>query len=370
MEKTMRFLAMTDWEVGITSEPFVIAGPCSAETEQQVLATARQVASQGVKAFRAGIWKPRTRPNSFEGVGVKGLPWLTKVKEETGMLVATEVANQHHVYEALKHNVDILWIGARTTANPFAVQDIATALTGVDVIVLVKNPVNPEIDLWVGAIERIYQAGIRRMAAIHRGFSTFEKSNYRNAPLWQVPIELIRRLKGLPILIDPSHICGNRELRGISQKALDLNYSGMIIEVHIDPDHALSDAKQQITPVGLKDLLASLKNRNLNTTNEEFIHTLDILRRKIDKLDDEILEILHQRFTLVETIGNYKKKNNVTVLQPNRWQEILTKARQTALELNLNPDFVEKIFKTIHEESINSQTKIMNDDSNSAAFEN
>jgi len=359
----MNFLPISAWGVGVTSGPLLIAGPCSAETEKQVMETAHALASQGVKVFRAGIWKPRTRPNSFEGVGVRGLPWLKKVKEETGMLVATEVANQHHVYEALKHGVDVLWLGARTTANPFAVQEIASAITGANVTVLVKNPVNPEIDLWVGAIERIYQAGIRRLGAIHRGFSTFEKSNYRNAPLWQVPIELIRRLKGIPVLVDPSHICGNRELRMVSQKALDLNYSGLIVEVHTDPDNALSDAKQQITPEALKDLLAGLKNRKLNVKDEEFIHTLDMLRRKIDKLDDDLLDILQKRLAVVETIGNYKKKNSVTVLQPDRWQVILTKARQTAQELNMNPDFIEKIFKAIHEESINRQTSIMNEES-------
>lgn len=364
MEATMNFLPIAAWGMGVTTGPLLIAGPCSAETEKQVMETARLLAAQGVKVFRAGIWKPRTRPNSFEGVGVNGLPWLKKVKEETGMLVATEVANQHHVYEALKHGIDVLWIGARTTANPFAVQEIATAITGADVTVLVKNPVNPEIDLWVGAIERIYQSGIRRLGAIHRGFSTFEKTNYRNAPLWQVPIELIRRLTGIPVLVDPSHICGNRELRSVSQKALDLNYSGLIIEVHIDPDNALSDAKQQITPLALKDLLAVLKNRKLNVKDETFIHALDMLRRKIDKLDEELLDILQKRLAVVETIGNYKKKNSVTVLQPDRWQEILTKASQTARELKMNPDFVEKIFKAIHEESINTQTKIMNNNGN------
>ena len=276
------------------------------------------------------------------------------------MLVATEVANQHHAYEALKHGIDILWIGARTTANPFAVQEIANTISGADIPVLIKNPVNPELDLWIGAIERVYQAGIRKLGAIHRGFSTYEKSPYRNDPLWQVPIELERRIKNLPILVDPSHICGNRELKNVSQKAMDLNYDGLIVEAHHDPDSALSDAKQQVTPRSLSELLAGIKFRNVNTTNQEFIHTLETLREKIDQYDDDLLDILHQRMTVAETIGIYKKQNDVTILQPTRWDEIITKTRRKGEERKLSHKFIDKLFVAIHEESINKQTKIMN----------
>jgi len=356
----MQILPIDQWGLEVQTNPFVIAGPCSAESEKQVLTTAHQLSNEGIKVFRAGIWKPRTRPNAFEGIGSKGLPWLKKVKEETGMLVATEVANQHHAYEAIKHGIDILWIGARTTANPFAVQEIADTISGADIPVLIKNPVNPELDLWIGAIERIYQAGIQKLGAIHRGFSTYEKSPYRNDPLWQVPIELERRVKSLPILVDPSHICGNRELKNVSQKAMDLNYDGLIIESHFDPDCAISDAKQQITPEALTDLLSGLKMREVSTTNQEFIHTLETLRKKIDQYDDDLLDILQQRMTVAETIGMYKKQNDVTILQPTRWDEIITKTRRKGKERKLSHEFIDKLFVAIHQESINKQTKIMN----------
>jgi chorismate mutase len=358
--ETMQFLQINQWGLDVKTNPFVIAGPCSAESEKQVLTTAHQLSKQGIKVFRAGIWKPRTRPNAFEGIGSKGLPWLKKVKEETGMLVATEVATQRHAYEALKHGIDILWIGARTTANPFAVQEIADTISGADIPVLIKNPVNPELELWIGAIERIYQAGIRKLGAIHRGFSTYEKSPYRNDPLWQVPIELKRRLKSLPILVDPSHICGNRELKRVSQKAMDLNYDGLIIESHFEPDCAISDAKQQITPEELNTLLSGLKMRELSTTNQEFILTLETLRQKIDIFDDDLLDILQQRMTVAETIGMYKKQNDVTILQPTRWDEIITKTREKGEERKLSNRFIDKLFKAIHEESIDKQMKIMN----------
>ncbi len=358
--ETMQFLPIDQWGLDVESNPFVIAGPCSAESEKQVLTTAHQLSAQGIKVLRAGIWKPRTRPNAFEGIGSKGLPWLKKVKQETGMLVAIEVANQHHAYEALKHGIDILWIGARTTANPFAVQEIANTISGADIPVLVKNPVNPELELWIGAIERIYQAGIRKMGAIHRGFSTYEKSPYRNVPLWQVPIELGRRLRNIPIIVDPSHICGNRELKSVSQKAMDLNYDGLIIEAHYDPDNALSDAKQQLAPQALSKLLSGLKMRDVNTTNQEFILTLETLRKKIDQYDNDLLDILQQRMTVAETIGRYKKQNDVTILQPSRWDEIITKTRKKGEERKLSNRFIDKLFKAIHEESINKQTIIMN----------
>ncbi|MBE0639574.1 MAG: bifunctional 3-deoxy-7-phosphoheptulonate synthase/chorismate mutase type II [Bacteroidales bacterium] len=358
--ETIQFLPITDWGIGIKERPFLISGPCSAESEEQVINIAHQLKDQGVKVFRAGIWKPRTHPNGFEGVGEKGLAWLRKVKQETGMLIATEVANQRHAYEALKHGVDILWIGARTTANPFAMQEIANTIAGADVIVFVKNPVNPDLELWIGAVERIHQAGISRIGAIHRGFSTYEKSAYRNDPLWQLPIELKRRLPTLPILVDPSHICGHRDLKRVSQKAMDLNYDGLIIEVHHDPDNALSDAKQQITPFALAELIHGLKLRKVNADDEQFIHTLETLRQKIDKYDEELLDLLEQRMEVSKTIGLYKKQNNVTILQPSRWDEIITKIRQKGAERNLSTDLIDRMFTAIHQESINKQMAVMN----------
>lgn len=368
METIMDVLPLDQWGIFPAGKPLLVAGPCSAESEFQILETAHKLMDLDVNIFRAGIWKPRTRPNSFEGVGKKGLPWLQKVKRETGMLVATEVANRRHVHEALDHEIDVLWIGARSTANPFAVQEIATALENQQVIVLVKNPVNPEIELWLGAIERIQQAGIKKIGAVHRGFSTFEKSKYRNKPIWPIPIELMQQVKKIPLLVDPSHICGNRDLLRVLQNAINLNYAGFMIEVHHDPDHALSDARQQITPGDLKNLLSSLKSRTLKTDDEEFTHQLELLRRKIDTLDNDLIEILRQRMAVSETIGQWKMRNNVTILQPDRWTDILTKSGQKALEINLNPEFVGNVFKAIHEESINRQTKIMNDNGNKPVF--
>lgn len=358
--ETIQFLPISQWGIGVEERPFVIAGPCSAESEKQVLTIAHQLHSQGIRAYRAGIWKPRTHPNGFEGVGEKGLSWLKKVKQETGMLVATEVANQRHAYEALKHGIDILWIGARTTANPFAIQEIANTIAGADIMIFVKNPVNPDLELWIGAIERIHQAGISRLGAIHRGFSTFDKSTYRNNPLWQIPIELKRRMATLPLLVDPSHICGNRELKRVTQKAMDLNYDGIIIEVHHDPDRALSDAQQQITPESLNELLSMLKLRNVSIADEEVVHSLETLRLKINKYDEELLDILEQRMAVAETIGLYKKQNNITILQPSRWDEIITRIRQKGAERKLSNDLIDHIFTAIHQESINKQMAVMN----------
>jgi chorismate mutase len=299
----------------VFTKPIIMAGPCSAETEEQVMNTAIPLAKMGIKIFRAGIWKPRTRPNAFEGVGSEGLRWLQRVKRETGMLVSTEVANVKHVYEALKFGVDIIWIGARTTANPFAVQDIADSLRGVHIPVMVKNPVNPDVDLWIGAIERINNAGIRQMAAIHRGFSSYDKTLYRNSPQWQLPIELRRRIPEMPIITDPSHICGNREfLQDISQKAMDLNFDGLIIETHCNPDKALSDANQQVTPDGLKMILDRLILRD-SEVDDSLMLTLAELRDQIDKLDDKIINLMEERMKVSEKIGQYKKDNNITILQ-------------------------------------------------------
>jgi chorismate mutase len=342
--------------------PLVLSGPCSAETEEQVMQTARQLKETGIGIFRAGIWKPRTRPNTFEGVGKEGLPWLKRVKEELNMYTATEVANASHVFEALKHGVDILWIGARTTANPFAVQEIADAVNGVEIPVMIKNPVNPDVELWIGALERINQAGIKKLAAIHRGFSTYGKSLYRNDPHWQIPIELKRRIPELPLITDPSHICGDRDLLfEVSQKAMDLNFEGLIIETHCNPDKALSDAAQQITPQLLKQMLSDLVLRKANVDNAVIMHTLDDLRNQIDKFDDRLMEILGQRMKVADKIGKYKKKNNITILQSTRWDELLNQRIINGEKKGLSEDFIIKVFRAIHQESINHQTKVMNE---------
>ncbi len=345
-----------------TDRPLVIAGPCSAESEEQVLATARKLAKHGYQIYRAGIWKPRTRPNTFEGHGSKALPWMKKVKEETGMYTATEVANVKHVYEALKHGIDILWIGARTSANPFAVQEIADALKGVDIPVLVKNPINPDSELWIGALERLNEAGIKQLGAIHRGFSSAEKGMYRNPPQWQIPIELKRRIPDLMMIVDPSHICGTWErLFEISQKAMDLNFDGLIIESHINPDEAWSDAKQQIMPDELKSLVNKLILRKPDIADDQKI-TLEELRTQIDKFDDEIMGIFEKRMKIADKIGKYKKANNITILQTKRWDEILTKRISEGNIKGLGAEFVTKIFRAIHQESINHQEKIMSDE--------
>ncbi|MFC2097918.1 chorismate mutase [Bacteroidota bacterium] len=344
--------------------PILIAGPCSAESEKQMLNTALGI-SRTVKIFRAGIWKPRTRPNSFEGVGSKGLVWLKKVKEETGMFTATEVANVKHVYEALKYGVDILWIGARTTANPFAVQEIADALKGVDIPVLVKNPVNPDLDLWIGAIERINQAGIKKLAAIHRGFSSYDKSKFRNNPQWQLPIELKRRIPELLIINDPSHISGKKELvHDIAQKAMDLNFDGLIIETHINPDEAKSDARQQLNPDELNSLIDNIILRNTEPAGNNGDSELDLLREQIDLYDNELMDILENRMNIVGKIGEFKLKKNVTILQSKRWNEIITKKIKEGNLKGLSDEFISLIFKGIHQESINLQTKILNKKNN------
>jgi chorismate mutase len=343
-------------------KPFLISGPCSAETEEQVMDTARALAAMNkINIFRAGIWKPRTRPNSFEGVGVAGLKWLRSVKKETGLLVATEVANEKHVYEALKYGIDMLWIGARTSVNPFTVSEIADALKGVDVMVFVKNPINPDIELWIGALERVAKAGIKKLGAIHRGFSSYEKTTYRNQPNWQIPIELRRRIPDLPIICDPSHIAGSTEyIHEISQKAMDLNFDGLMIESHINPEKALSDAAQQITPNDLKELLSRLILRNVSPSDPKLLDVLGELRQQIDIYDDHLLDIIEQRMKVSETIGGYKKENNITILQTVRWDEIVKKVMKKGLAKGLSSEFIDIIFKAIHQESINHQMKVMN----------
>lgn len=340
--------------------PLVIAGPCSAETEEQVMAVATSLASKGIKMFRAGIWKPRTKPGGFEGIGTIGLPWLKRVKEETGMYVATEVANRDHVFEALKAGIDILWIGARTSANPFAMQEIADALRGVDIPILVKNPINPDLELWIGAIERIYGAGIRRIGVIHRGFSSYDKKIYRNLPLWHIPIELRRRYPNLPIFCDPSHIGGKRELiASLSQQAMDLNFDGLIIETHCNPDEAWSDAAQQITPEVLDYVINLLVIRDSSQSTEN----LNELRRQIDTIDEGLLELLAKRMRISREIGIYKKEHNMPILQTVRYGEILDKRSKAGSELDLHPEFVQAVLKNIHEESVRQQMIIMNNQS-------
>lgn len=348
---------------GINPErPYMMAGPCSAESEEQVMTTARQLAQQGIKIYRAGIWKPRTCPNAFEGVGSVGLPWLKKVKDQLGMYTATEVANVKHVYEALKYGVDILWIGARTTANPFAVQEIADTVKGMDIPIFVKNPVNPDIELWIGALERLNDAGIRRLAAIHRGFSTYDKSVYRNDPHWQIPIELRRRIPNLPIITDPSHIGGKRELiYDISQRAMDLSFDGLIVESHCNPDEAWSDASQQVTPDNLKCILDKLVLCH-SDVDKKLAATLEELRAQIDKYDDQILSIFEKRMKIADEIGHFKKQNSITILQASRWDSILNKRTLEGLAKGLSEEFVTTIFSAIHQESINHQTIVMNAD--------
>ncbi|PTX18020.1 3-deoxy-D-arabinoheptulosonate-7-phosphate synthase [Pontibacter mucosus] len=341
-------------------QPLVIAGPCSAETEEQVLQTARALKQQNIHLFRAGIWKPRTRPGSFEGVGSQGLAWLNRVKRELGMKVSTEVATARHVEEALKQEIDVLWIGARTTVNPFAVQEIADALQGVHVPVMVKNPVNPDLALWIGAIERIYHAGVTDLVAIHRGFSSYQKTKYRNVPVWQIPIELKARYQSLPLIVDPSHIGGRRELIfPVSQKALDLGYDGVMIETHPTPDLALSDAAQQVTPARLAEILGQLQVRKTRYDDAELENRSEQLRLQIDAADHDIIQALARRMALVEQIGEYKKLNNVQVLQIERWKEIFRTRAEWAAEAGINPAFVEELYKLIHVESIRKQTQIL-----------
>ena len=342
--------------------PFIIAGPCSAESENQVFQTALKLSNLGIKVFRAGIWKPRTRPGNFEGVGSAGLRWLTRVKKELGLIVATEVANTSHVEAALKNEIDILWIGARTSVNPFAVQEIADLLRGVDIPVLVKNPINPDIDLWIGAIERINKAGIKKIVAVHRGFSTYDKSIYRNNPHWEIPIELKRRIPDIFIITDPSHISGNKKLLfEISQKAMDLNFDGLMIESHINPSQALSDASQQVTPKELDMILKKLIIRKSEIKDNNFMSILKELRSQIDNIDHDILNILEKRMSVVEKIGRLKKEKNISILQTKRWDEILSKKLKESPKKGLNTEFILKIFEAIHEESINHQFRIMND---------
>ncbi len=339
--------------------PILIAGPCSAETEEQTLQTARRLAANGVQIFRAGIWKPRTKPGGFEGVGTDGLRWLRKVKEETGMYVATEVATARHAYEALKYGVDVLWLGARTTANPFAVQEIADALNGTEIPVMIKNPVNPDLELWIGAIERIYNAGLHCIAAVHRGFSSYDKKIYRNQPQWHIPIELHRRYPNLTLFCDPSHIGGKRELIApIAQQAMDLNFDGLLVESHCTPDTAWSDSAQQVSPEVLDLIVRKLVLRDMKQTTEDLVD----LRREIDTLDNELLSILSKRMRVSTQIGIYKKEHNISVLQTGRYNEILEKRIENGEKLGMSREFMRTILEAIHEESVRVQMDVMHEE--------
>lgn len=341
--------------------PLIISGPCSAETEEQVLSTAQRLAATGkVDMLRAGIWKPRTKPGMFEGVGTKGLPWLQQAKKLTGLPVTVEVATAKQVQDALTFDVDVLWIGARTTVNPFSVQEVADALRGVDVPVLIKNPVNPDMELWSGAVERVARAGIKKIGLIHRGFSSYGNTEYRNAPLWHLAIDMKLKYAGMPFINDPSHICGRRDiLLETMQKAVDLDYDGFIIESHIDPDNAWSDAKQQVTPERLAEMLASITWRREDVNSEEYHAALEKLRQQINQLDDELMQILGQRMKIAEQIGQYKKDNNITILQTGRWNEIIERATAKGEKIGLSKEFVTQYFDAVHMESINHQKKVL-----------
>ena len=334
----------------------VIAGPCSAESGDQVLATAQALSQAGIKIFRAGVWKPRTKPGGFEGVGAEGLDWLKEVKASTGMLVATEVATAAHVEAALSAGVDILWLGARTTVNPFAVQEVADSLRGEDITVLVKNPVNADLELWIGAIERLYNAGIRNIGAVHRGFTTYGEQFYRNAPQWNIPFELKRRLPSMTLICDPSHIGGRRELLApISQQAIDMGFNGLIVESHINPESALSDAAQQITPVALGEMLQALVVRHAKSPTE----TLTLLRQQIDNIDTELLDVLNRRMAVSRQIGEYKQEHQMSVLQADRYSDILASRIEAARQMGMSPEFTKAILETIHQESVNQQLKML-----------
>ncbi|MBC7826924.1 MAG: bifunctional 3-deoxy-7-phosphoheptulonate synthase/chorismate mutase type II [Chitinophagaceae bacterium] len=360
MEQTMN--ANTNINEVFSKRPLIISGPCSAETEQQVVETATRLAKTGkIDMLRAGIWKPRTRPGSFEGIGTKGLPWLQQAKKITGLPVAIEVATGKQVEDALHFDIDVLWIGARTTVNPFSVQEVADALRGANVPVLIKNPINPDLELWTGAVERVAKAGIKQIGLIHRGFSSYGNTEYRNAPMWHLAIEMKRRNPEMMIINDPSHICGRRDiLLDVAQKAIDLDFDGLMIESHIDPDNAWSDAKQQVTPEKLAEMLDTIIWRKEDINSEEFHAALEKLRQQINHLDDELLQLLGQRMKIADKIGEFKRNNNITILQTNRWNEILQRAFKEGGKVGLSKEFITKYFDAVHMESINHQNAIMN----------
>lgn len=352
---------ISDWFKRLDTRPIVISGPCSAESEEQLLSTARELKKvEQVKIFRAGVWKPRTRPNTFEGRGLDALQWLNQVKLETGLLTMVEVASPKHVEMCLRHNVDVLWIGARTTSNPFSVQELASALQGMNIPVMVKNPINPDINLWIGALERIYKAGITKLAAIHRGFYPFEKTIHRNIPKWEIPIELKSRYHDLPIICDPSHIAGNRKyIAEMAQKALDLNMDGLMIESHFNPDQALSDGEQQLTPADLDQVLRGLVCR-VNSLDPSDVDQLEVFRNQIDSVDAQLIELLAQRMKIVGEIGEYKSQKNITILQLERWEKVRERGIELGKTLGLSENFITQLLRMIHKEAILKQNEVMN----------
>lgn len=356
-EQTVESPALKAWN----KKPLIISGPCSAETEEQLVSTAQRLAATGkIDMLRAGIWKPRTKPGMFEGIGAKGLPWLQRAKQLTGLPTTVEVATGKQVQDALTFDVDVLWIGARTTVNPFSVQEVADALRGVDVPVLIKNPINPDLELWTGAVERVARAGIKNIGLIHRGFSSYGNTDYRNAPMWHLAIDMKLKHPNLPIINDPSHICGRRDiLMDVMQRAIDLDYDGLMIESHIDPDNAWSDAKQQVTPEKLAEMLDAIIWRKEDVNSEEYHAALEKLRQQINHLDDELMQILSRRMKIAEEIGAYKKENNITILQTNRWNEIIEKAFAKGEKNGLSKEFITKYFDAVHMESINHQKKVL-----------
>ena len=360
-DRKLDLIPLYDWGLFTEPRPSVIAGPCSAETEEQVMETAKGLKDLGINVFRAGIWKPRTHPGSFEGIGTEGLGWLQKIKKEYGLKVSTEVASERHVYECIKFGVDLVWLGARTTANPFLVQEIADALKGTDIPVLVKNPVNPDLDLWIGALERLNRAGIKKLGVIHRGFSTFEKIKYRNDPQWQVAIELRSRYPELPFFVDPSHLGGSKDyIREISQRSLDLGFEGLMIESHCNPSCAWSDAKQQLTPPELSDLLYNqIVVRDADSDSPQWKENIDQLRAKIDVIDENLLYTLASRMKVSRQIGQYKKDNNVAILQASRWDAVLAKVVEKGKEYDLPEKFLTAVFNAIHEASVEAQNEII-----------
>ncbi|MCK5803605.1 MAG: bifunctional 3-deoxy-7-phosphoheptulonate synthase/chorismate mutase type II [Lentisphaeria bacterium] len=363
MKHDLNIIPLSEWGLSAPERPIVIAGPCSAESEEQMLATARGLMGTHVSMFRAGIWKPRTRPGSFEGVGSVGLAWLKTVKQETGFQTATEVANAGHVAEALEAEVDLLWVGARTTANPFAVQEIADALKGVDIPVLVKNPVNPDVDLWLGALERLNASGLKKLGAIHRGFSGVRKTIYRNEPLWQLPIELRQRAGNVPMFCDPSHISGKRDLvQDVCHRAMNLDYHGLMVETHVSPETALSDAAQQVTPARLTEILSHIVAKSVTSDDQVYRGKLDALRDDIDQFDQDLLDLLARRMEAALEIGRIKKQNNVTVYQAGRWDVVRNRMQEHAREHGLGEAFTDGLLKLIHQESINKQQELILDD--------
>ena len=359
--RNLELIPLYEWGMFTEPRPSVVAGPCSAETEEQVMETAKGLRELGINVFRAGIWKPRTHPGCFEGIGVPGLKWMQKAKKEYGLKIATEVASEKHVFECLKHGVDLVWIGARTTANPFLVQEIADALADTDIPVLVKNPVNPDIDLWIGALERLNNAGIKKLGVIHRGFSTIDKIKYRNDPQWQMAIELRSRYPELPFFVDPSHMAGNKDyILELSQRSLDLGFEGLMIESHCNPSCALSDAKQQLTPAELSDMLHNqIKVRDADSDAREWKENIDQLRAKIDILDETLLYTLSSRMKVSRQIGEYKRDNNIAILQTSRWDSLLAKVVAKGKEYGLPQGFIEDVFNAIHEASVEVQNEVI-----------